>query len=626
MTARHLPPEADVPPRAAEGALLARFRHPRAHLGLIGLALALLLPALAGGLMLDDYVLALQARGDTRIAGLPGRPWLMFSFTSGRAEDNHALIDQGVLLPWWGDPHHLNAFFRPLSALTHRLDFALWPEQAWAMHAHSLLWFAALLLVVAHVYRTLDGREGRAPLPAPAAPTAILALALFALDDNHGMTITWIANRNALIATALALPALSAHHRYRAHGWWPGAWLGPLCFALGLCGGETAVAVFGYLLAYAACLDRGPLARRALSMAPFVALIVAWRVVFVLLGLGSQGSGAYHDPAHEPLAYAAALAHHLPVLLSSQLGLPLADNWFWGPPSWDAPIWLLSITTVSVLLLLGHVLLREDRAARFWMVGMLLSACAVSASLPGERLVLVPGIGGSMFIAKLIYALWPRAGVARPPWMRGACAALVLVHLVSAPLALPARAWSMHVLESAVERTDRAIPSTPAVTDKTVVVINTPADMLLNYLQVMRAERGVPRPRHLYWLSTASSPLTLTTLDDSTLRIRASGGFVLSPPERHYRADPSTLSVGSTVALSDMTVRVVETTPDRRPAVADFRFATPLRSEQRVFFSWQHGQLMRFVPPPPGRRVQFPRVDFFRTMNAEAMRLLYGSW
>jgi hypothetical protein len=210
--------------------------------------------------------------------------------------------------------------------------------------------------------------------------------------------------------------------------------------------------------------------------------------------------------------------------------------------------------------------------------------------------------------------------------MRGACAALVLVHLVSAPLALPARAWSMHVLESAVERTDRAIPSTPDVTDKTVVVINTPADMLLNYLQVMRAERGVPRPRHLYWLSTASSPLTLTTLDDSTLRIRASGGFVLSPPERHYRADPSTLSVGSTVALSDMTVRVVETTPDRRPAVADFRFATPLRSEQRVFFSWQHGQLMRFVPPPPGRRVQFPRVDFFRTMNAEAMRLLYGSW
>ena len=148
------------------------------------------------------------------------------------------------------------------------------------MHVHSLLWLAVLLLVVSHVYRTLavvaHGENGGG------------RLALFALDGAHGMTVTWIANRNALIAAALALPALSAHHRLRAFGWKPGAYLGPLCFALGLCAGETAVAVFGYLVAYALAIDRGPIMRRALHLTPYVALLVLWRATFTWFSLGSS--------------------------------------------------------------------------------------------------------------------------------------------------------------------------------------------------------------------------------------------------------------------------------------------------------------------------------------------------
>ncbi|MFI5309477.1 MAG: hypothetical protein ACHQ53_19125, partial [Polyangiales bacterium] len=75
----------------------------RAHLWLTAIALLLTAPALAGGLALDDYVLRLLARGDTAIAGFHPSPLLLFSFTSGRAADNHALMDAGALLPWWTD-------------------------------------------------------------------------------------------------------------------------------------------------------------------------------------------------------------------------------------------------------------------------------------------------------------------------------------------------------------------------------------------------------------------------------------------------------------------------------------------------------------------------------------------
>jgi hypothetical protein len=591
--------------------------HKRAHLWLTAAALLLTLPALGGGLVLDDHVLRLLARNDPGIAGFHSNPLFLFSFTSGRVQDNRALIDTGALLPWWSDEHHLNAFFRPLSSLTHLLDFSLWPEHAWLMHLHSLAWFAALLLVAAHVYRRLA---------APGSIVAMLAFALFALDGAHGMTVAWIANRNALVAATLALPALSAHHRWLADGFRPGAYLGPLCFALGLCGGETAVAVLGYLLAYTLVMDRSPLARRALHLGPYLLLMLAWRAAFAWLGLGSAGSGAYHDPGREPLAYALALIDHLPVLLSAQLALPLADAWFWGPPELHLPIWLLSVASLAMLVALGHVLLADDNRARFWALGMLLSGCAVASSVPGERLLLVPGIGGAAFVAHLIGKLLPLAAPdpeARKSrrWAQPALGALVLLHAVVAPALLPVWASAMRVLGSAVARADEGIPRSPDIRARTVVVVNAPFDALLSYLQVGRQATGAPRPEHLYWLATASSELSVQALDARTLRIRPARGFLLTEPERHYRGDASNLRSGTTVDLSQMRVRVLDVTKDARPAAAEFRFAEPLSSPRYVLLRYDHGRLVHWQPPAVGQTTVMPREDFLATMLSEAFGL-----
>lgn len=584
-------------------------------------------PSLVCGLVLDDHVLQLLARADPGIAGLHGDPFSLFRFTTGRPEDNLALMDQGALLPWWSEPYHLNAFFRPLSSLTHVLDFRLWPDRPWLMHAHSLLWFFALLLALAHVYKRLHEpapANGSAPLPLPAPdsllPLPVLALALYAVDDAHGMTVAWVANRNALISAALSLPALAAHHRWLALGYKPGAVLGPLCFALGLLAGETAVAVLGYLLAYTAVMDRAPWPRRLLHLAPYLVLMAGWRALFGFMSLGSFGSGGYHDPGREPLGYALALVQHLPVLLGAELALPVADLWFWGPPGLRIAVWIVSVLSAGAVLALAHRLLARDREARFWMAGMVLSACAVAASVPGERLLLVPSVGGAALIARLIARL--AAPAPDEPALRGrgfALGALVLIHVVAAPLMLPQRTYNMGLLARVIDRADASLPTDDVIRKRTVIVLNAPVDLLVMYLQVAREARGVPRPAHFHWLATASSELRIERVDDHTLRVQPARGFLLTAPERHYRADPSALRPGAEIALSQMTVRVLAQTPDGRPAAADFRFAEPLDSNRYLFVRFEDGRFVPAAPPPAGHALTFPPQNLLEIVLQEPL-------
>ena len=598
----------DRSPSLLSALLNGPLAQPRIHHRIVILALLLAAPCLAGRLVLDDHVLMLLARDDPGIEGFRSGPLSLFHFTLGDAATNGALMDEGALLPWWSDPLHLNAFLRPLSSATHLLDFALWPDVPWLMHLHSLLWFAALLGVVAHLYR-------RFAAPAPLAQAAaMLAFLIFALDEVHGMTIGWVANRNALIAATLSLPALGAHHRWLQDGWTPGRWIGPACFALGLAAGETAVAVLGYFFAHALVLDRAPLTRRALHLLPYLIVLLGWRLVFNGLGLGSAGSGSYHDPGGEPLGYARALVDHLPVLLSAQVGLPMADLWFWGGDDPHLPLWIFSVLTVAAVLALGHLLLSDDRVARFWTLGMGISACAVAASVPGERLLLVPGVGGAMLIAALMVRLSDLPASA-PGWLRTLASPLLalmaLVHLLLAPASLPVRAYSMEMLGAALERAEEGVSKEPNIAGRHAILLNAPFDVMASYLQVRREARGEPRLATFNWLATASSELRVERRGPSTLRVTPAGGFLHTAPERHYRGDTRALPVGAEVRLSAFTARVMEVTSDGRPAVVDFELAAPLEDPRYLLLRYRDGRFEPLEPPAIGQSLRLPREDFF---------------
>jgi hypothetical protein len=573
-------------------------RHAPLVIVLVGVALAA--PSLTTGLVADDHVQQVMLKRPAPIPPLSGSGLDLFSFASGDPATTHALQDLGVF-PWWTDPAVRLAFWRPLTAVTHLVDQALWPGSAVLMHLHNLFWFALALAAAWAVYRRFLG----------AGWVAVLALLLYAIDDAHGPAVGWIANRNAMIALALSLPALVFHDRWVKDGWKPGALLGPLCLAAGLLAGEAALAVGAYLAAHALHLDRRRLAARAAALLPYLAVVVAWRALYHHLGYGAHGSAVYLDPAGNLGTFARAVPHRAPALLAGQLAGPWSDlDSMWAYIGPNAPRIVLAIQLgliVGVALWLWP-LWRRDPVVRFFATGMLLAVIPICATFPADRLLWFVGIGGMALIARLVSEPWRRVAA------KLAVGVTVTVHVVLAAPLLEIRSRSMTTVALPLERADRTLPQTPDVAGKTFVLVNPPSDVCAGYILIMRGSRGEPMPAHLRWLWAGTSSLEVERVDARTLRLRPAEGFVRGLTEQLLRGPDSELPTGTRIALSGMTVEVTSSLPDGRPAEALFRFDVPLEDPSLYFAKWGDHGYEPFMLPPAGARVTLPARDLLKAL------------
>ena len=571
----------------------------------IAIGIALAAPALTADFTADDHLHRVVERADPGIAGLHARPLDLFVFATGDPADTIQLRDGG-LFPWWVDPSLRLAFFRPLSSATHALDHALWPDSAVAQLAHNLLWHALALLIAWLFFRRfLPGRERW---------LAVLALALFAFDDARGPVVGWIANRNALVALVLAVPVLLAHDRWRRDGWARGRVVAPLLFAVALGAGESALAILAYVAAHALWLDRARWRDRAIALAPYLAIVIGWRIVYAHLGYGVAGSGIYLDPGADPLAFLTAAATRLPFLLAGQLALPWSDfASFYAVLGVTAVMLAIAFALLVAIGLACARLLRRDPAARFFATGMLLAAIPVASTFPADRLLTFTSLGAMGLVAQLIGAALCRRellGDRKPRRIAAASIAylLVLLHLVLAPPFLVLRSRSMVAVARVLDRADASIPAT---TGRTVIIAATPSDALVGYVPIMRASRGQPCPAHLYWLATSTTPVTLERLDERTLRVTPEQGFLryeLDQMTRSARQRP--FSVGDRIPLTGLTIEIESVTADRRPASVLAHFTTPLDDPSRIWLRWQGHGYVPYTPPAIGHRETLPAVDF----------------
>ena len=202
-------------------------------------------PGLNSGFQLDDYEQGLILQGDAEFseAGQPSW-WDLFCFAEGSAQPNLARIDRG-LLPWWSSETLRFNFLRPVSAITHWLDHQLWPGTPWAMHVHSLLWYLLTVFLCHRLYRRFTA----------ATWAAGLATVMFAVDDIHAITVTWIANRNHLIACVLVLVAFACHVCWRLQGRGSLGWAACGLFLMALLASEAAVAFGAFVVAWATAIE-----------------------------------------------------------------------------------------------------------------------------------------------------------------------------------------------------------------------------------------------------------------------------------------------------------------------------------------------------------------------------------
>jgi hypothetical protein len=586
----------------------------------LALGLALAAPALTADFTADDHLHRVVSRATPAMAGLHSRPLDLFVFATGDLADATALRESGTY-PWWVDPKLKLAFFRPLSSLTHAIDHLLWPDSAPLHLAHNLVWLALSLVALWRLYRRLFA-EGPGAL---GSWVAVLALALYALDDARGPVVGWIANRNSLIALALGIPALIAHDRWRrgrtattimsSVGGWRAAIVGPAWFAAALCAGESAIAVLAYLAAYALWLDRAPLRARALSLLPYLGVLVAWRVVYVALGYGVAGSGIYLDPGTAPGSFAAAAIERIPLLLLGQLGLPWSDAASVYPLV--GAMGLMVGVAVIFLVIVGLAcarLLRRDPLARFFATGMVLSAVPIASTFPADRLLGFVGIGGAGLVAQLIAAtLRERTLLGDGALRRGASTVvtlvLVVVNLIAAPPLLALRSRSMVTVARVIERADAGIPYDAS---RTVIIISTPSDALVGFIPLMRESRHQPCPAHLHWLATATTAVTVERVDDHTLRIEPAGGLLPYALDRMMRSPHTApFAAGDRVELSAMTITIEAITPDGRPSVFLARFREPL--DAITFLRWGDTSYIPYTPP--ATRETLPAADFAKLLE-----------
>jgi hypothetical protein len=186
---------------------------------------------------------------------------------------------------------------------------------------------------------------------------------------------------------------------------------------------------------------------------------------------------------------------------------------------------------------------------------------------------------------------------------------LVLVHLVAAPLLLPLRALSMNLMSGMVDRVDASLPRNERVGERTLVVVNAPADGAVAYAPLQRAVQGTPRPRRLRLLASGVAEVRVSRLDAKTLRLRPADGFLRSEGERMMRGLSRPFRPGDEIVLSGLRVRIGAVSADGRPEEADFLFDVPLDDPSLLWMQWRGSTLSPYVPPPAGGSHVLPAID-----------------
>lgn len=596
-----------------------------------GLAAVIMLPALNAGLIQDDLFhrvrlvkpseLPEQLHATGLIPDDAGSILAamrdMHSFA--RTErDFEMLVDSGMC-PWWTAEGWRFANWRPLDSFTHWLDYRLFPRSSLLMHVHNIIWFAALVFLLAILYRQL-----MTPLW-----IAALAAILCAIDDSNYFPAMWIANRNLLIALFFSILTLLLHHKWRHHDSLAAGIAAPFALLLSLLSTEAGIATFAYLFAYALIIEHGNKMKRVLSLVPSFVVIVGWRTIYNSLGYGAHGSGFVIDPVREPMRYLQAVLERAPILLAGQWGATPAE--FVGAVSDHAGRWYLLVAVLFLVLILIALvpLLRKNHVARFWFVGMLLCVLPICATIPMNRNLLFVAIGAFGLTAQFIGGLFekqdwtPKLRFWRIPiWM--ICVTLILTH-VGVAAALRARApGTVSFFFKAFYSTITVDPPDD-LTDKTLVVVNAPNPFLFMGLPALRAYWNEPLPDRTRVLAPGFTPLKITRTGVRTLLLEAQADSILSldtsrkdfKPNLAYfckhfnslfRPKDMPFEVGRKTQLRDMSAEVVAVDADGQPTKVLFDFAVSLDDPSLVWFKWTWknglGSYSKFEMPAVGQESQ----------------------
>jgi hypothetical protein len=575
--------------------ILGALQSPRGGWLVAAVGLALCLPALSLGFLTDDHLH--RDLGQTATD-----PLSLFKLSATQAAYMRSIGE----LAWWSSPQLAIHFLRPLSTLTHLAEFHLWPDAAWAMHLTSALIYAALCGLAWQLYREF--------LPHDVHVAAVAAL-MFAIDEAHGSAVGWISSRNTLLANLFGFGAILLHARSRKLAGTGGGpdtlsrqlrlhWGAALCFALALLSAEAAVGVFAYLIAYAVAFESGSLAKRAITLAPELVILVCWMVVYIAGGFGAHGTSFYRDTADPALVLSQGLLD-LPAWLFSLLGPSVVSGAVIASPAVMRGVLLILV----VPLIAGvAVALPRTRENLFFGLGALLSLPPLFTTQPQERLLMTAGFGAFGVIASVISAAVRTSRFARATrWVLIAC------HLVIAPLLfIPALGQTMP-FDRGARAIAQLVRKHPA---SQVVIVNLPIELMTLYAPTMlRDDPSSPQPTSIHQLYAGESPLAVTRIDANTLEVRAVTGWGTKTIERVFCAESDLPPAGRKLAFDALAVGVMESDSAGHPTRVQFKFKDPVDAPGRLWLRWRGKRPAVWTPPAVGQTEAFDSLSMFKSFE-----------
>ena len=562
------------------------------------LAVGLTLPSVWNGLNLDDYYHRLILLGDNRLSPSSASPLNLFCFYDGDPKENQRLRETGMV-SWFYSNNLRFSFFRPLGSLTYWVDYSIWPDKPAMMHLHNLVWFGLLIFLTASLYKRIIG------IPWVAG----LAALLYAIDDSHGASVGSLADRSALMAFFFGVSCLILHDRWRRKECTRSAFFAPVCFALSLFSAEAGLATGAYLFAYTVFLDQSSKKDRSIALIPYALIFFLWAMIYSWLGYGVEGIPVYTDPLREPVDYLVSCFYRAPAYLLGQWALPPLFVYSFLPSLMHKA----GLILVCLLVLLFAPLIRRDRVAQFWTIGMLLSLLPICAVMPRERHLLFVGLGGMGLLAQWFYWIgqleWTSKSVIWRYGIRIVVVLFILIHTVIAPVSLAYTARAMSQFDQRIEQVKTSLPAGPDFSGQRFVLVNTPFYwVFVVWVIERRAVQGYFNP--IIALTSGPSQLVMTRTDPHTIEIRSSKGSLTEYDLTFIKRNINfAMEPGEIVKLNHIHIEILEI-KEGLPSAASYRFEHTLEDSSLNWFRWQDGKYVPFTPPAIGETVTIEGARF----------------
>ena len=595
-------------------------------------------PTLYNGFFSDDLVADAMADGEY---AAPRGKLDLFNFTDGTPEDYKLLTRVGSL-PWWTVPGLRLAMLRPLSSALILLDRALFGDNAFLYHIHSLLWWLGAMVMAAVLLRDLFS-----------APLAGCALTFFAVEQGHTLPLGWLANRGTLVAIVFCLGGLRAQLRYRAEHSLGAAWLAFACFSIALLSGEWAFPLLGYALGYALVADRAPWRERLLALWTAAIPGVLFLGARAVMRYGALNSGVYTDPLTEPGRFAYMALHRIPVFIADLVFAIPASWWGYNTPwrdlvlSWELVpphIWLqlpgwhtwhvvLGLTAIVVMYYAVRFGLRDrpetERRSLHWLLaGGAISLIPVVSSFPTSRLVIPAALAVGAAAAALLLAAvtkllalsriagWRWVFLARPTRGSALVCVLGIAAIVYFQFWRPSERsygeanWTSGSYE-AIRWFGREVEfDDTRIANQTVVILSAVDHSSTIFLPYLRRMLGHPMPHASLTLTAAPQAHDVYRPSANVLELTTLGGtFLSSEFEELYRAPRFKMREGELIDIGPMKVQIVRLI-DGKPQIVRFTFEKNVDDPSYVFLYATVEGYVRVALPEIGERKRFRRAGW----------------